>query len=235
MPSLREIHSVLASELKKALTLEPVTLKYQFPVRPIRTLGLIKMDGEVFSSEKLLRIVCLRIKLPVYISVCSTFIRPKPEYDLPVLSCETIMTGSKRLFLVDAHRTGEESAKDEHDPFFDRLIKIRDSYPELMKYQKQSSSGEGIQSLHSRAVCKVRITQDMDDMALGVFKEYLNAYADLVNKTPQLSGDALDKVKQAFESYLKTVIDHDPGIKANKIFFGKKEGVARALEMYYGI
>ena len=235
MASLREIHSVLVSELKKALTLNPVTLKYPYPIRPIRTLGLIKMEGEAFSSEKLLRVVCLRINLPVYINVCSTFIRPKPEYDLPVLSCEAVMTGSKRLFLVDVHRTGEESAKDEHDPFFDRLVKIRDSYPELMKHQKQSIGEGGIQSLHSRAVCKVRITREMDDMALEVFREYLNAYADLVNNTPKLSGDALDKIRQAFESYLKTVIDHDPGIKANKIFFGKKEGVARALEMYYGL
>jgi hypothetical protein len=30
-------------------------------------------------------------------------------------------------------------------------------------------------------------------------------------------------------------VEHDPGIKGNKIFFGKEEGVKRALEMFYGI
>jgi hypothetical protein len=75
----------------------------------------------------------------------------------------------------------------------------------------------------------------MDERVLQISREYLSAYADLVNKADSLSGDALEKAREAFESYLKTVVDHDPGVKANKIFFGKKEGVERALEMYYGI
>lgn len=234
MASLQEIHSVVVSEIKKTLTLNPVTLKYPFPARPVRALGLIKMDGEVFSSEKLLRVVCLRISLPVYITIYSTFIRPKLEYDLPVLSCEAVCMGSKRIFVLDIHRTGDVSEKDEDTAFFDRLVRIRDSYSDLLKYQKQGG-GKGLESLHSRAVCKIKITKDMDERVLQISREYLSAYADLVNKADSLSGDALEKAREAFESYLKTVVDHDPGVKANKIFFGKEEGVERALEMYYGI
>ena len=34
---------------------------------------------------------------------------------------------------------------------------------------------------------------------------------------------------------LETVVEHDPGVKGNIMFFGKKEGVERALDMFYGV
>jgi hypothetical protein len=52
------------------------------------------------------------------------------------------------------------------------------------------------------------------------------------NATP-LSGDALEQAKKGSEEYLKTVLDHDPGVKTYKILFGKKGGVARALDIFF--
>ncbi|MEI6126640.1 MAG: hypothetical protein WCQ99_08840, partial [Pseudomonadota bacterium] len=64
MKTLQDIHPDVLSELRQHISLSPVSLKHPFPERPARALGLIKLDGEVFSSEKLLRIVCMRINLP---------------------------------------------------------------------------------------------------------------------------------------------------------------------------
>ena len=55
----------------------------------------------------------------------------------------------------------------------------------------------------------------------------------MVEKATPLSGDALDKAKQDFESYLKTLIDHDPGFKGYKLLFGKEGGVTRALDILF--
>ena len=52
MESLKEIHNIALPELKKKFTLDPVSLKYPFPERPLRTLGLVRINGDVFSSEK---------------------------------------------------------------------------------------------------------------------------------------------------------------------------------------
>ncbi|MEI6125531.1 MAG: hypothetical protein WCQ99_03160, partial [Pseudomonadota bacterium] len=186
----------------------------------------------VFSSEKLLRIVCMRINLPFYLKIYSTFIRPKLEYDLPVFSCEVVCMGSKKMFLVDAHTAGKGSGN-EHADFFEGLLKIRGKYADLLKYQKVT--GKGIQSVFSKAVCQVTIPGNMDERALQIFREYLNAYVALVDKARPLSGVALAALRKEFESYLKTVVDHDPGVKGNIMFFGRQGGVERALDIFYGM
>jgi hypothetical protein len=38
-----------------------------------------------------------------------------------------------------------------------------------------------------------------------------------------------------FDTYLKTVIDHDPGVKKNIMFFGRQGDIERALDIFYGI
>ena len=230
METLKDIHCIALEELQKRFSLKPVPLKYPFPERPIRTLGLVKSDGEVFSSEKFSRVVLMRINLPIYLSVRSLFLRPRMELDLPIFSCETVLTGKKRMFLVDIHRTGENTGHDD-SVLFDRLIKTRDRYPDLIK-NKKTQQGE-IQSVFSKAACQVKIGEDLDEQALSIFKEYLQVFSEMVEKATPLSGEALDKAKNAFEGYLKTVVDHDPGVKGYKMLFGKEDGVTRALDIFF--
>jgi hypothetical protein len=231
MASLRDIHPIAQAELKSKFPLTPVSLKYPFPERPLRTLGLVRVDGEVFSSEKFSRAVFFRLNLPVYMGVRSIFLRPRMEYDLPVFSCETVITGKKRMFILDIHRTGENSGHDD-SALFDKLMKIREGYPDLLK-EKTTTGGE-IETVFSKAICQVKITAELDDQAISLFRDYLEVFTDLVEKATPLSGPALEQAKQAFEGYLGTVVDHDPGFKGYKMLFGKEGGVDRALNIFFG-
>ena len=231
MGSLREIHSLALPEIKKRFTLNPVTLKYPFPERPLRTLGLAKTDGDVFNSEKFSRIVFMRINLPVYLAVRSVFLRPRVELALPVFDCEILIMGKKRIFMVDVQGKGASTGHDD-SALFDKLIEIRKRYPDLLK-KKTAFGGDKIKSVLSKAVCEVKITEDEDEQALSIFRQYLEVYCEMVEKATPLSGDALDKAKQDFESYLKTLIDHDPGFKGYKLLFGKEGGVTRALDILF--
>lgn len=230
METLKEIHRIALAELNKRFSLNTVPLKYPFPERSPRTLGLVKSDGDVLSSEKFSRVVLMRINLPVYLSVRSIFLRPRMELDLPVFSCETVITGKKRMFMVDIHRAGESTGHDD-SALFDKLIKIRGRYPDLLK-NKKTQQGE-IQSVFSKAVCQVKIREDLDEQAISIFREYLGVFSEMVEKSTPLSGEALDKAQHAFEGYLKTVVDHDPGVKGYKILFGEKGGVTRALDIFF--
>ena len=230
MASLRDIHPIAQAELTKKFTLNPVSLKYPFPERPPRTLGLVKVDGDIFSSDKLSRAVFFRLNLPVYMAVRSIFLRPRMEFDLPVFSCETVITGKKRMFILDIHRTGKNTEHDD-SALFDKLIKIRDGYPDLLK-EKTTTGGE-IQSVFSKAICQVKITAELDDQALSLFRDYLGVFTELVEKATPLSGSALEKARQAFEIYLETVVEHDPGFKGYKMLFGKEGGVDRALNIFF--
>ena len=69
MADLFDIHDIAIERIKKRVSLEPVDLKYPFPVRPPRMLGLMKIDGEVFSSDKMSRTVFLKVGFPFYFTV----------------------------------------------------------------------------------------------------------------------------------------------------------------------
>jgi len=230
MESLRNIHPLAQAMLKKRFTLNPVPLKYPFPERPLRTLGLVKADGDVFSSEKFSRLVFFRLDFPFYLAVRSIFLRPRMELDLPIFTCETVIMGKKRMFMLDIHRTGESKGHDDSE-LFDKLIKIRDRYPDL--FEKQTKLNSEIQSVLSKAACQVKITEDKDEQALNLFREYLEVFSEMVQNATPLAGNALDQARHAFEGYLKTVVDHDPGVKGYKMLFGKEGGVTRALDIFF--
>jgi hypothetical protein len=218
--------------MQQAMPIEPVQLKHPFPVRPKRMLGLIRFDGQVYRSEKITRAVFMQIKMPVFMKVYSTFVFPKIEYDLPVFTCETVIMGKKRIFIVDAHPSGAGSEK-KYDVFFDRLMKIRKHYPELLLCHKDSK--DGISSLQSIAAMRLKIPRELDEQAVSLFSEYFQMYLDLINAAEPADGLVRVKLQTAFGKYLESVIDHDPGVKANCMFFGKKEGLERALDIYYGV
>lgn len=230
MSSLIDIHTIALAEIKKRFTLNPVRLKFPFPERSRRTLGLVRVDGEVYSSEQFSRVVFMKIDLPVYMCVRSTFLRPRIELDLPVFSCEVVITGKKRMFIADIHRAGGEGFHDDTD-LFNQMIRIRSRYPSLTQ-KSETVKGE-IQSVFSPAAVQARITETQDEDALGVFREYLNLFLGLTQNATPLSGAALDQAKANFEKYLQTVVDHDPGVKGYKMLFGKESGVIRALDIFF--
>ena len=75
--------------------------------------------------------------------------------------------------------------------------------------------------------------EDLDEQAIGIFREYLGVFSEMVEMSTPLSGEAFDKARNAFEGYLKTVVDHDPGVKGYKMLFGKEGGVTRALDIFF--
>jgi hypothetical protein len=231
MGSLRGIHTVAAAELKKRFSLNTVALKHPFPERPVRLLGLVKIEGDVFSSEKFSRVVMMKSNMLIR-TVYSIFVRPRMELDLPVLSCETVMGGKKTMFLLDVHRAGGGERPDDAW-FFNALVKIRGQYPHLMR-NATALKGK-IQSVFSRAVCLVNITEDEDPYALNLFKEYFAVYLEMVEKASPLTGGTLVQARTAYEEYLATIVEHDPGVRMYKLLFGKKGGEARALDIFFAI
>ena len=176
----------------------------------------------------------MRITLPVFMKVYSTFIRPKIEYDLPAFLCEVVYTGSKLLLVLDVHRTGDVAELEKDKTFFDGLMEIRGRHDDLLRFQKKAE-GSVANLVQSRATCRLGITAEHEERALKLIKEYLDAFAKYVTQSQALGGEDLETVKKNFETYLQSVVEHDPGVKGNKVLFGKKEGVERAMDIFYGL
>ena len=234
MRGLKEIHKEISIGLEKHFPLDRVMLSYPLPVRPRRMLGLVGMDGEVFSTDKIMRTVFFRIKFPVFLNVYTTFIRSRIEYDLPALICEVVFVGKKIILVLDVHRTGDVAELEQDKPLFDKLSEIRSRYDDLLAFEMEAR-GSLAEIVASRAMCRLKIGAAQENRAIKLIKEYIDAFGEAVVSSPKLSGEALEKARKDFDAYLETVVEHDPGVKGNKIFFGKEEGVKRALEMFYGI
>jgi hypothetical protein len=157
------------------------------------------------------------------------FIRPRVEYDLPVFAGEIMRTGKKKMLLVDIHRTG----KTHHDDsaLFEKMKKIRDQYPDLTKHTKKQK--EDIQAVFSEASCQVILTPELEGRAESIFKEYLTLFCEMVKDAQPVSGEELKKTEAVFEDYLKTLVDHDPGVGIWKVLFGEKGGIERSMDMHF--
>lgn len=231
MRDLMDIHGLVQAEMRKRYELAPVALKHPFPERPLRALGLMKIDGEVFSAERLLRVVFIRPQLPFYFAVRSHFIRPRVEYDLPVFAGEVMRTGKKKMLIVDIHRTGKTHHDDNN--LFYRMLAIRNRYPDLMDHEKKQKGQ--VQDVFSPAACQVVIPPELDEQAADIYIEYLNLFCDLVDVAEAKSGDELRSTQAVFQQYLKTLVDHDPGVKIWQVLFGKKGGIERSFDMHFGL
>jgi len=133
--------------------------------------------------------------------------------------------------MIDMHRTGEEE-RPEDAPLFEKLINIRDKYPALME-NTTKNVGDEIQNVFSRAVCQVKITESLDNDATNILREYLAVFTDMVGNAEPLAGDALSDASEKYKAYLKTVVEHDPGVKGYKMLFGEEGGVKRSMEMFF--
>jgi hypothetical protein len=231
MDSLQEIHKVALTELGKRMSLDPVSLKYPFPERPLRALGLIKIDGEVYCSERFSRVVLLKVDFPFYFSVRNIFLFPKKEYNLPFFTLDIVFKGKKRLIVMDVHRT-EKGEFSEDTALLEKLFKAKNKYSALLAEPAKLESD--IKTFFSKAVCLVNIAGEQDDDFLNIFNEYLDIFLNAVENASPLSGNALEKAERAFQEYLITWAVEDPGVKVNKILFGQKGGIARGLDIFFG-
>ena len=230
MKRLHDIHSIAFDKIQNQFRLTGVTLKHPLPERSWRMLGIVKIDGNVYDSSIFSRALFLKATMGFFYNARSIFLSPQIEMALPIFSTEAILMGSQRKFFIDVQRRGGYKNHDDTD-LYNRLIAIKERYPELFKNSIPLKGG--IQQTLSRASCFVKITDDQDELALSLFHEYLDIFLEFVKKAKPLSGEPLEQARKNFDSYMDTVIDHDPGLKMYKMFFGKKGGIERALDMFF--
>jgi hypothetical protein len=228
---LRDIHVQFRNTIAGRYPLKPVSLKHPFPERPLRALGIIKIDGSVHETEKLMRVMVLTTNVMTS-SRCSRsiFLGPRPELHLPIFSSETILMGSKRAFLVDIHTTVRQERWSALN-IEDRLLAIRSRYPQLLA--KPLTLKGKINDIMSKAHCYVEVPPELDGQALSLFNEYLHLFLELVDAAVPVPAGNQKKALEDFEAYHQTVMNHDPAVKLYSVLFGKTRGVERVNDLFF--
>ena len=228
---LKDIHTLFLDRITSRYRLQEIALKHSFPERPLRALGIIKIDGIVYASDKFLRVMVLTTNFMVS-SRCSRsiFIGARPELFLPIFSSETILMGAKRAFLADIHPTvrGErwDALRVE-----ERLLEVKGRYCELFT-EPLTLKGK-INDIMSKAHCYVQVPPERDVLALGLFNEYLEIFLELIDRAAPVAAEERKKAAADFENYHQTVINHDPAVKLYSILFGKQGGLERVNDLFF--
>jgi hypothetical protein len=228
---LKNIHLGFRDTLTDRYELKQVSLKHPFPERPLRALGIIRIDGSVHETEKLMRVMVLTTNF-IARSRCSRsiFLGPRPALYLPIFSSETILMGAKRAFLVDIHPTVRQERWSELQ-VEERMLAIRDRYPELTA--KPLTLKGKINDIMSKAHCYIEVPPELDGQALSLFNEYLDLFLALVDTATPVAADDQTKAREDFDAYHHTVINHDPAVKLYSVLFGKTGGIERVNDLFF--
>ena len=190
---LKDIHLGFRKKITDRYRLKQVSLKRPFPERPLRALGIIKIDGSVHETEKFMRVMVLTTNF-IGSSRCSRsiFLGPRPELYLPIFSSETILMGAKRAFLVDIHPTVRQerwSALQVEE----RMIAIRNRYPELTA--KPLTLKGKINDIMSKAHCYIEVPPELDGQAIALFNEYLDLFLALIDAATPVAAEDQTKAR----------------------------------------
>ena len=228
---LKDIHTLFLDRITSRYCLREMALKHPFPERPLRALGIIKIDGKVYESDKFLRVMVLTTNFMAS-SRCSRsiFLGPRPEFYLPIFSSETILMGAKRAFLVDIHPT-VRSERWDGLRVEERLLDIKGRYQEL--FAAPLTLKGKINDIMSKAHCYVQVPPERDALALGLFNEYLDIFLELVDQAAPATEEERKKAATDFENYHQTVINHDPAVKLYSVLFGKQGGLERVNDLFF--
>ncbi len=228
---LHDIHSRFLEKMGARCKLSRVSLKHPFPERPLRALGLLKIDGVVYETDSFMRVMVLTTRI-LSSSRCSRsiFLGPRPGLHLPIFSSETILMGGKRAFLVDIHTTvcSQRWLGLGIEP---RLLAIRSRYQDLLG-EPLTMKGP-INDIMSPAHCYVKIKPEMDSRALSLFNEYLVVFLELVDQAAPVAAQSRLQAAEDFENYHQTIINHDPAVKLYSMLFGKTGGTERVNDLFF--
>jgi hypothetical protein len=228
---LKDIHKQFLVKITGHSTLKKIVLKYPLPERPVRALGIIKIEGQVYEAEKFMRVMVLTTDFAVS-SRCSRsiFLNPRVNLFLPVFSSETILMGAKRAFLVDIHPTVRHERWAALD-VEQRLLDIRERYREL--FAEPLTLPGKINDIMSAAHCYVKVPPELDGMALSLFNEYLDVFLALVDSAAPVAAEQQGMADEDFETYYQTVINHDPAVRLYSLLFGKTGALERVNDMFF--
>ena len=228
---LQDIHNLFLDKMTARCKLSAVGLKHTFPERPVRSLGLLKIDGAVYESDRFMRVMVLTTRLPAT-SRCSRsiFLGPRPGLHLPIFSSETILMGGKRAFLVDIHTTvcTERWNGLAVEP---KLCAIRSRYQDPLG-EPLTMRGK-INDIMSPAYCYVQVQPAMDSRAFSLFNEYLDVFLELVDRAAPVAAEGRQQAAADFENYYQTIIKHDPAVRLYSMLFGKTGGMERVNDLFF--
>lgn len=186
-----DIHRQIIIILKSVIELKPLPLTEDLSSqRPLKTLGLIKIQGEKFRANKIEKLGLVSTKFfPRIIMLQRGILFPEPSYDLPGMLIEMIKFPLFIYILLDFLLPPLPQSR--HQKILDHLYKLRKRYGDIPgKVLKPLTGTLGYRTgLGFSGIYKTKVKQEL----FAAIKEYTEFWLELYRTSVYIDDPFLRK------------------------------------------
>lgn len=219
---------------KENLKPQPVMVKPEFQlINPAKALKLIKMVPSRAKAEKIGNITSMDATMFGFMKMYTLLLAPKSGFNFPMLSVDVVSVGGKRVFVLEvidpAHVPSENISRSyEKMKVLKEKVKDLPDTPPDMPWAKEMTMEF---SIHTKA------DRSKDDFFLGLYKEYLTTYLEMVRNAPQLTNaEQSKKVQEGIKTYVNTLLEKGgPAVSVFKFLLGPEKQKEFVKGVMFGI
>ena len=171
------LHQEIITTLITVVDLKPVFISEEFSSqRPLKTLGLIRIQGDKFRADKIEKLGLVSTHFPLrIITLQRGILYPEPSYDLPGLLIEMIQFPKFIFILLDFLLS--PLPQDRHQYIIDQLKIIYERRKDLPRKVLQPFA-ETIAFRTGLGICGIFKSKVRNDL-LSAVREYTELWSDL--------------------------------------------------------
>ncbi len=218
--------------LEKHFQLVPGKIKEEYrTLTPLKALGLFKVAGTMSKGDKFAWINLSNATMGVFMKLHTFFFRPDPAYNLPMLSIDVIFMGRKRVFVIEIIDPAQIS---------DETLEVHYNRMRLLKPSSEKIADMPVTRWYKDVVTGFSIHAKADrlddDLLFETYKKYLDAYIAMVNDAGSISPEQTQKVTEATEWYVNTLINKGgPAVDMLSRLIGKEKMREYSRTVMFGL
>jgi hypothetical protein len=186
-----DLNQELIRTISKVVELKPILVSEEFSSqRPLKTLGLIKIQGLKFRADKIEKLGLVYIHSPLRIvTFQGGILYPEPSYDLPGLVIDTIKFPKFLFILLDFIIPPLPQTR--HQFILDQLNAINERWKNLPR-KVLKPLGATIKFRTGLGIFGIFKSRDRNDLLTAV-RDYTELWADLYRNSSYLEDSSVRK------------------------------------------
>ena len=210
----------------------------EFPIKPeyrkLHPAKFLKMMKYLVTSrqaDRLARVNSLDCTMFYFMKMYTMMIRPDYAYNLPVLSIDFIFIGGVRVYVIELI----DPAKID-DPNKERYYaEMKKWMPQVAKF-KQSKVSDWFFDYITDFSIHISANRADDELLFKIYKTYLNAYLDMVQRADKVSPEQSRKLEAGLEEFVTTLLEKGgPAVNVFEKFMGPEKQQEYIRTVMFGL
>jgi hypothetical protein len=219
--------------LGERLKMTPVKTNPAFrKIIPVRALGLVRFETEVYRSERLESISLMKAGLFGLVRIFNIVLRPNPRFNLPLLSSDVMFTGSRRAFYIEVI---DPAGLDDGNKAagFRRMLDLK---RQTAGFEQRTAFSGWYGRVLADCTVMTRTTRRNDALMLRIHGEFLRAYLAMTEGAQPLDETVSRRVGDSILGFVNRLTgEGGSSVKLFRRLVGPEKGRDFVRSMVFGI